>query len=151
MALFTKGCEYGIRACLLLATIHEGGERISSREIAGRLRISPPFLTKVLTRLVRARIVIARRGPHGGVALARAPSEIAMIDLVEALQGGAGFTQCALGRATCGDHAPCPMHKRWNAQRDHMHELLAHTTLSAWPTVQAQQTKSGLPRESGGV
>lgn len=135
MTLFTKGCEHGIRACLLLAAGQPDGVRLSSKEIARRLNISSPFLVKVLTRLVRAGIVDARRGPGGGVALARPPASISMIELVEALQGDAGLTRCALGRASCGEDAPCPMHKQWSAQRDDLHELLAHTTLGDWPKV----------------
>ena len=59
----------------------------ASQKIAQARDIPERFLLKVLKLLVSARILHSLKGPNGGYRLARAASEITMLDVVEAVDG----------------------------------------------------------------
>jgi Rrf2 family protein len=65
------------------------GEPVQVRVIGERQSIPPRYLEQIFQRLRRARIVTGKRGPGGGYLLARAPSEITLLDVVEAVEGAA--------------------------------------------------------------
>jgi Rrf2 family protein len=79
----TTLAEYGVICALHLARrIPEGP--ITGREIAAQERLPVDYVEQILTRLTRAGIVRSTRGAHGGYALARAPGDISIRDVIEA-------------------------------------------------------------------
>lgn len=62
-------------------------DHFSPAEIAKALGASPSYLSKIDTQLVKAGILEAHRGMKGGVSIARHPSMITLLDIVEAVQG----------------------------------------------------------------
>lgn len=60
---------------------------IQGREIAESCGIPPGHLLKILQQLVRARILSSERGPAGGFMLRKAPTEITLLEIVEAIEG----------------------------------------------------------------
>ncbi len=81
--------RYAIRALYDLA-FHAGagpGQAAQAKEIAERQGIPFKFLEQILQDLRRAGLVEARRGPHGGYALARPAAEISMADILRAVRG----------------------------------------------------------------
>jgi Rrf2 family transcriptional regulator, iron-sulfur cluster assembly transcription factor len=82
----TTRTRYAIRALYDLA-FHGGAAAAQAKEIAERQGIPFKFLEQILQDLRRAGLVDARRGPHGGYVLARAPSEISMADVLRAVRG----------------------------------------------------------------
>lgn len=85
MRLSMKG-DYGVRAVLDLAERYGQGP-IQSEAIAGRQGIPDAYLDQLLTQLRRAGLVHSVRGPRGGHHLARSPSQIAVGDVLAALEG----------------------------------------------------------------
>jgi Rrf2 family protein len=61
---------------------------VASHDIADERGIPERFLLKVLKPLVTNRILLSVKGPHGGYRLARQPSDITMLEIVEAVDGG---------------------------------------------------------------
>lgn len=131
--LFSNSCEYGLRATLYLATLgdgEEGGPFVSIGTISDELDISFHFLTKTFQKLTQAGILQSQRGPKGGVALARSPEEVTLLDLVLAIDGPGLFEECVLGLPECGNRRPCPVHERWAEERERLGDMFAQRTLA---------------------
>jgi len=80
-------CEYACRALLELAGSAEGNLPTPSVVIAERRHIPEKYLVHILLQLKRAGLVRSMRGSHGGYILAKAPNEISLLDIVEAIDG----------------------------------------------------------------
>lgn len=128
--LLSKGCEYGLRATLYLATLDEEEHFVSIRTISEELDISFHFLTKTFQKLTDAGLMASQRGPKGGIALARPADEVTLLHLVLAIDGPALFEECILGLPKCGNRRPCPIHGRWTEQRERLRALFAEKTLA---------------------
>jgi len=126
--LFSKACEYGIRAMLYLAS-QEDGQPMRVREIAEALKIPIPFLSKIVHSLSRNNLIHSQKGPGGGVTLAKPPSDVTMLQVVEVIDGLDLFQACALGIPHCSDDFPCPLHEKWGDLRSEIHDMLANRTL----------------------
>jgi Rrf2 family transcriptional regulator, iron-sulfur cluster assembly transcription factor len=129
--LFSKSCEYAIRAAVLVASreAKETRKYIPVRELAAELSISFHFLTKIFQSLTEARVMQSFRGPSGGVGLARPAGHIRLIDIVSAIDGTDKLMGCVLGLPGCTESRPCPLHSQWGVRRDHIREMLEQTTL----------------------
>ena len=84
--VLTKTSISAIRALVYLG-LHDTGEPVSPRHVAGRLGESQTYLAKVMRHLVKAGILRAHRGGGGGVTLNRPPEQITLLAVVEACQG----------------------------------------------------------------
>lgn len=84
--MITRATEYACLTMLYLAK-QPAGKISFTAEIAEAERIPPSFLVKVVPRLVKAGLVISRRGSSGGLELAKDPSTITLKDMVEAMEG----------------------------------------------------------------
>lgn len=103
---------------------------VSIRGMAEALDMPFHFLTKVLQDLTRHGILTSSRGAAGGVAFARKPDDVSLLAIVEIIEGPDLFTRCLLGLQGCGDRKPCPLHRRWAAERKRIKHLFAQTRLS---------------------
>jgi Rrf2 family protein len=112
MKLTMQG-EYAIRAMIELAR-ENGASLIPAKKLAELQDIPPVFLTKILLILTKAGLLISVRGSHGGIRLAKNPSEITILDIVEAIEGPIRLNMC-IGNAGPCDHRPaCKVHGIWN-------------------------------------
>lgn len=78
--------DYALRAALELAAA-DGDRPVKAEAIATAQQIPPRFLEKILNDLRRAGIVESRRGVEGGHLLASPPDEIAVADVIRAIDG----------------------------------------------------------------
>ncbi len=85
MKLSSKG-RYAIRALFDIA-FFSAGAPTQVKDIATRESIPPRFLEQIFQDLKRAGIVGSKRGPQGGYHLSRPPNEIALGDVIRALEG----------------------------------------------------------------
>ena len=95
MLKLSKKADYGLIALKHLAQHAE--ESVSAREIAAEYNIPGELLAKVLQRLARKGLLVSQHGIKGGYVLARDPSKISIVDVVEALEGPIGITPCERG------------------------------------------------------
>lgn len=115
----SKSCMYGIRALLYL-TLERERKFVSIKEISERLNISFHFLTKILQELSRENILLSFKGPKGGVALAKHPLEITLLDIINIIDGPAIFEECILGLPDCKGGKACPLHCQWTSERERL-------------------------------
>jgi len=130
--MLSKSCEYGLRAALYLSTLDSDGY-VSIGAISDELDISFPFLTKIFQKLNEAGLLTSQRGPNGGVALTEAPEEIALYDIIVAIDGDSLFEDCVLGLPGCGNAEPCPLHDQWIDKREQVETMFRTATLADLP------------------
>jgi Rrf2 family protein len=82
--VISQTADYALRAMLHLAAKH--GSMVRSHDLADATQISQSYLSKVLRHLASAELVLSARGPHGGFALSRPPSEISVLQVLNAVE-----------------------------------------------------------------
>jgi FeS assembly SUF system regulator len=85
----------------------------STAEIAACTRLEAPTVSKLAKRLARAGLIESFRGTHGGYRLARPAAEINLAEIVEALEGPLGMTECSAVSGQCDFQAHCNMRGNW--------------------------------------
>jgi Rrf2 family protein len=122
MKLFSKLCEYAVRALIVLA--RENGRRIQVKSICDRDALPVHFTRKALQTLSRHKIVEASRGPQGGYLLRKAPARIRIFDLLRIFDAVEKPAGCILGPRHCPPKRPCSLKNLWNGtQKRVMNEL----------------------------
>jgi len=112
MKLTTKG-RYAVTAMLDLS-LHDGKGPVSLVEISERQDISLSYLEQLFSKLRRQGLVTSMRGPGGGYRLSRSPDEIAVSQIIMAVDENLDVTNC--GNATSGchqDNKRCLTHNLW--------------------------------------
>ncbi|HEX5551861.1 MAG TPA: Rrf2 family transcriptional regulator [Chitinophagaceae bacterium] len=127
--MFSKTCEYGLRACVFIAIGSEQGGKLGIQEIAKAIESPMYFTGKILQNLVKAKLISSAKGPNGGFYLSADAKPIPVIRILEVLGCDAFFKNCALGLSHCSDKHPCPIHEEFKPYREGLLELLKRTTV----------------------
>ena len=127
--MFSKACEYAIRAMIYIVTKTDDGSRVGIKDIASQTDTPEPFVAKVLQILSRKKIVASIKGPNGGFFIEPKSKHIPLIDIVKAIDGDALFLSCGLGIKNCSEKKPCPIHYEFKAIRDQITEMLKTNTI----------------------
>lgn len=108
---------------------HENSCVCPAEEISNKLNIPKEFISKILQNLTESGIVESKKGKAGGFMLAKHPSKIKLIDIVEAIDGLGSFNSCVLGFPNCSPEKPCPVHEKWGMLREKAYEMLSSETI----------------------
>jgi len=122
--IITRATEYAIRAVLHLAE-HPPGEIVLKKDICREQDITPAFLTKILQPLIKAGVVGSQRGVGGGFYLLKKPTEISLLDILEAEEGPLYLNQCLVAPGSCERDAFCPVHGAWHEIRKELSTVLS--------------------------
>ena len=125
--MLSQTVEYALRAVVYLA--NRPGESARTSEIAELTKVPPAYLSKVLQALSREEIVTSRRGIGGGVTLSRDPSELTVLDVVQAVDPIQRINSCPLELKAHGVHL-CPLHRRLDNAMKAVEDAFAATTLA---------------------
>lgn len=125
--MFSKACEYAIRAMVYIAQKTRSGGKIGIKEIARGIDSPEPFLAKILQDLSRKELLLSVKGPNGGFFLDSSKSSVTLSDIVKAVDGDELFTGCGLGLRKCNAKAPCPIHDEFKVIRTKMQTMLETT------------------------
>jgi Rrf2 family transcriptional regulator, cysteine metabolism repressor len=79
--------DYACRVMAEMARLHGSSELAQIEHLARVEAVPANFLAQILLKLRDARLISSRRGNHGGYALARAPEEISLHDILVAVEG----------------------------------------------------------------
>jgi Rrf2 family transcriptional regulator, iron-sulfur cluster assembly transcription factor len=129
--MFSKSCDYGILATFYIAKNSSEKKYVGLKEIADATSIPPHFLSKVLSILVKNKILSSIKGLNGGFKLKKKSTEINMLDIVKAIDGTDIFDNCLIGLKECSDENPCLIHEHYKAIKEEFHTLLSKETLYA--------------------
>jgi len=105
------------------------GRNVELSEIAAEQDIPKHFLSKILQQLVKQKLLVSMKGPTGGFRLSRPPQSIAIIDVVQAIDGLDIFTQCGYRSQQCDESDPCPIHDDYKKIRERVYQLFLTTSL----------------------
>jgi FeS assembly SUF system regulator len=119
MLRITKLTDYA--TVLLTALAAAPGRVHSATELAERARLELPTVSKVLKPLAHAGLVESFRGSNGGYRLARAAEDIPLIDIVEAIEGKLGVTECSGEHSACQLESHCDVRGNWR----HINQVVA--------------------------
>ena len=127
MKLSTKG-RYGTRALLEIA-LHEGNSPIQLKDIAEKQQISLHYLEQLVRPLIAGGYVHSTTGPKGGVLLAKDPSDIRMIDIIQLYEGSIALVSCVDNPDLCERSSSCVTRDLWGELKDAMSNVLESKTL----------------------
>lgn len=128
MLRISKLTDYGTVVMTYLARENDRLHAVS--EIAAEIRLAAPTVSKILKQLVRGGLVVSHRGAKGGYALARAPAAISMVEIIDALEGRVGLTECGSSPGLCAQESGCSIRTNWQRINSAVREALAGVTLA---------------------
>lgn len=123
-----KTTQYAIRILNYLA-LGRDRELHSAKEMSEALDIAYKFLTKIMTELVKAELVISIRGREGGFKLSKAPSQIRLSEILEIFNDLMDEDQCILGIGACDGRKKCALHDQWAKPKQLIRKMYEETTL----------------------
>lgn len=128
--MFSKTCEYGIRATIFIASQSYQNQRVGLKDIAQKIDSPEAFTAKILQILSKGNIINSVKGVGGGFEIPRETMrEVKLAQIVSALEGDRVFTGCGLGLTNCSDDHPCPMHEKFKSIRNELAHMLENTNL----------------------
>ena len=128
MLRVSKLTDYATVLMTCLAADAEGV--LSAQQLAEQARLEPPTAAKLLKLLGKAGLVTSYRGASGGYKLARAPQAITVADVVAAIEGPIGMTECAVHEGSCSHESHCGTRVNWRRISTAIEAALRGVTLA---------------------
>jgi FeS assembly SUF system regulator len=128
MLRISKMTDY---ATVILAHLaDEGAGFRTTVELAESSRVGIATVSKVLKELQRAGLVTSIRGAHGGYALARPAESISAADIIDAVEGPVGLTECVTHPGQCGLEGSCRVGHSWQRVNTAIRRALGDVSLT---------------------
>ena len=128
--MFSKACEYGIRAAIFIAAKSLEDQRVSLKEIASEIDSPEAFTAKILQLLVKNKLISSVKGPRGGFQIEKHKIDaIKLSEVVSAIDGDDIYKGCGLGLKECNANMPCPVHEKFVQIRDNLKKMLTTTSI----------------------
>lgn len=127
--MFSKTCEYAIKATIYIAHQNEEQPCVGVKEIAKNINAPEHFIAKILQVLSRNKIINSIKGPNGGFCMTEKQAQKPIIDIVNIIDGDGIKTNCILGLEACNHENPCPMHEEYQAIKKGILAMLEKNTI----------------------
>jgi Rrf2 family nitric oxide-sensitive transcriptional repressor len=122
----TRFTDYSLRVLIYLGLQQDG--RVTIREISDAYEISRNHLMKVVSNLSRLGYIEARRGPGGGINLARPAQDINLADVICDMEEDLDLVECFCPTGRCAITPACRLRGLLqNALEAYLQSLRAHT------------------------
>lgn len=129
-SMFSKACEYGIKATLHIAHQTQLDNRVSLKDIAKAIDSPEAFTAKILQSLAKSNIIQSVKGPKGGFQMTKSElSEVKLSQIVETIDGDNIYRGCGLGLKQCNEEKPCPVHNQFIVIRENLRIMLETTSV----------------------
>jgi Rrf2 family protein len=122
--------DYVVRSAVCLARAFATGRATELREVSAQMGVPRTYVSQILGDLVRAKVAVSSAGVHGGYRLARPPSEVTLLEIVEAGEGALSPACCALGDGPFRWEQVCPIHDAWERATGALRAELSATSLA---------------------
>jgi FeS assembly SUF system regulator len=143
MLRITKLTDY---ATVVLCALAEMPLRVlSAAELAERARLELPTVSKVLKPLAHAGLVTGFRGASGGYKLARPATQISLIEIVEAIEGKLGLTECSGEHSNCEHEPHCGTRGHWHKVNEVIAGALRNVSLADMLPADARKPARTIP------
>ena len=128
--MFSKACEYGIRASIFIAEQSLIDRKVSLKDVAEAIDSPAAYTSKILQKLSRNNIINSDKGPTGGFSMGKKELEkVKLGSIVFAIDGESIYNGCGLGLKKCNEKMPCPVHNQFKMVRDELKKMLETTTV----------------------
>lgn len=111
MLRLSKMADYG--TVVMTTMISEPARSRSASEIAATISVPTPTVSKILKILARGGLVVSLRGAKGGYLLSRPAAEISLADIIHAMDGPIGMTECSITPGLCAQETGCAVRANW--------------------------------------
>jgi FeS assembly SUF system regulator len=109
MLRLSKLADYG---CQVMTYMASDKELHSATEVASKLSMSVPTVSKILKMLVRNNLVGSVLGAKGGYSLTRLPADISIAEIIGAMDGPIAITECS-SDTSCDRESLCSTRSNW--------------------------------------
>ncbi|MBU3048144.1 Rrf2 family transcriptional regulator, partial [Chryseobacterium indologenes] len=127
--MFSKTCEYALRALIYIAQQSKNGSRVGIKDISKSISSPEYFIAKILQDLSRKGFVQSAKGPNGGFYMDQNNLNVSIADIVREVDGDKLFSGCGLGLEQCSETHPCPLHDQFKSIRDNLREMLENSKI----------------------
>lgn len=130
--MFSKACEYGIRASIYIAQQSLLDRKVNLKEISKAIESPTAYTSKILQELSRNNIINTDKGPTGGFSMDRSKLEkVKLSSIVFAIDGEHIYNSCGLGLKKCTEKMPCPVHNQFKKIREELKKMSDTTTIKS--------------------
>lgn len=128
--MFSKACQYGIRAMLHVAHMSQKGEKVGVIAIAKAIDSPEAFTGKIMNQLSKSGLVQSTKGRSGGFWITDDDrKEINIRRIVEVMDGNKIYVGCGIGISECNDRNPCPMHDQYVKVKEELIKIHTQNSL----------------------
>ncbi len=128
--IFSKACEYSIRATVFITLQSMEDKRVNLKEISKEIGSPEAFTAKLLQQLKKHKIINSVQGTTGGFEIKKDQMKITKLGaIVAAIDGTSNLTLCLIGLNECSEKKPCPVHHSFKKIRSDMNTMLENTSL----------------------
>jgi Rrf2 family protein len=120
----SRQTDYAVRVVLHLACLEEGAQ-VSISEISESRDLPMPFVRRLIKPLLSRGILASSRGSSGGIRLGRPASEITLLEVVSAIEGGMALNHCVEDGKGCPLSGECPVQSVWSSATKVLEDHLA--------------------------
>lgn len=111
MLRLSKLTDYGT---VVMTYIARDPERVhNAAEVAANVHVALPTASKILKLLAHEDLLVSHRGIKGGYSLARAPRDITVAQIINAMEGPIGMTECSSAPGLCVQEPLCSVRANW--------------------------------------
>ncbi|MDX1829241.1 MAG: Rrf2 family transcriptional regulator [Lutibacter sp.] len=128
--MFSKACQYGIKAAIFIAVKSQEKSRVNLNDISKEINSPVAFTAKVLQILSKNGIINSVKGATGGFEIKNEQLDKIMISqIVDSIDGNTIYTNCGLGFDNCSETKPCSVHFKFKHIREGLKDMLETTSL----------------------
>jgi FeS assembly SUF system regulator len=118
-------------ATVIMTVLADASDSVlSAQDVAARAHLELPTVSKLLKQLAHANLVDSFRGVNGGYRLAREPAQITIAQIVTAMEGPIGMTECSAHAGLCDHESHCGVRVNWQRINHAIAHALASVTLA---------------------
>lgn len=133
--MFSKACEYAIRASIFIAEQSLMDRKVSLKDIAKAIDSPEAYTSKILQQLSRNFLINSDKGPTGGFSMNKLELDtVKLSTIVNAIDGDAVYKGCGLGLKNCSEEMPCPAHSQFKIVREELKNMLETTLIKSLTT-----------------
>lgn len=122
--MFSKTCEYAIKALIFIAQKTNNERKVGIRDVAEEIDSPEHFIAKILQTLSKRGFVNSSKGPNGGFYMDENTMEVTLADVVKEIDGDKILYGCGIGLKQCSETHPCPIHNDFKIIREQIVEML---------------------------
>ncbi|WP_276502616.1 RrF2 family transcriptional regulator [Terrimonas pollutisoli] len=127
--LFSKSFGYALRGILYIAVLSDNKKRVQVDEVAMQLVVPKHFLSKIMKKIVKKKILNSTKGPYGGLSINEKTLSTSLIELFMITDESTQLNKCLLGLKECNPSRPCPLHHKMANHKKELVKLLSNTTV----------------------